>query len=1076
MTEGPSKPKKAKVKSSKHIFRLQKRTPRLFNNRQVATTSKSSKSLTKKQKLISPRFLKSPTMIKMSTTRCATESKNQLSKTSQNFYQSFYSMEKTRFKEVKTNPKLNREILETSPLFDDRVVTEGFDKTTEKNFMRKTVMANIRMEDTNSRFKKRRNSAWGTVTLAKDGQRREKAEVIGRMMKSRGMVTGFSDEFELRGDEYLTAVPFYQMKSEGDDLGESPEHDLNKKYKNISFLWEKRKIGKPKPNKLQELAELEEFVEDKPHSLEEIRSIMKTNNFSMFSDKIFDILRLMNIPHEERGKLDEKTLKKPEQHTTELNNKMCRYIEAKRLHGECPERHDSLAVIKWLSKMRRKYNKSYKQFINSEDYFRSLKDILSYGFRETIISENNRCKERSFLVEKLYSESLILFDSLSDHISSFLEKLDFLHFAKKKQMRDEYNLRIDKLEMDLKHCKQTIKFLSEENHSYKEKNRILRKKLANGYIVMKNLREDVFYHEDCQEILGNENRQLTELIEKLVDTIPKKKRKKTQLERDFVDKFQKLREVQKKNFSQIKEMGEIREEEKERLQEGKLTKTEKDHLKNQFGDAFEGDDIDPMRNKMCDTEELHEMIHTDFEIQTEIKPETAEKKAQARFEACDKCLGLKKNLSKLKLRNKILTERFDKMSEELNRKKIRLVNLEGDLIDNSTYGGDFRLMTSSNLQTDRTSNISENSDYEPIISSDGGLHLLNKLKQQESQNQSSKPQHLLTQSLTPHKLKPNVPLLTISQFNDSNSQRLDTSILAENLEPQNKPKLSTVNMNNRVMFEPESYFWDPIRPEKSILKDLEAMPEGSNLNKNVVERIYEIHKTLNNRLQVYQKMVASDPTYQKRYERLGKRINRYSRLVRKFSHVVPKGRLSTSMKPKSRHSRRFSRMPRKSMLMRTSFMSRSLSRLGNKGKDYKMSSLAMTLFNEVLEDIRKNKLPKKRDLIRSQTLLKQVSKIYIDYEHDRDNKNSYRSIDFKMYLFKYFALKNSHKKLLIKNYKQVSFFVKRVVFVVHQQFIGHPSFQPLCQIHQHERKPQHQLHEHLLGHDRIFPKKIVKKL
>lgn len=79
--------------------------------------------------------------------------------------------------------------------------------------------------------------------------------------------------------------------------------------------------------------------------------------------------------------------------------------------------------------------------------------------------------------------------------------------------------------------------------------------------------------------------------------------------------------------------------------------------------------------------------------------------------------------------------------------------------------------------------------------------------------------------------------------------------------------------------------------------------------------------------------------------------------------------------------------------------------------------LANSIFNEVLEDVKDMKFPPKHEILRGITLIRQLSKFYSDFSSDNKTKN--KSIPYKVQIFTKFSLLHSHKKLLIKNYKQV---------------------------------------------------------
>lgn len=99
---------------------------------------------------------------------------------------------------------------------------------------------------------------------------------------------------------------------------------------------------------------------------------------------------------------------------------------------------------------------------------------------------------------------------------------------------------------------------------------------------------------------------------------------------------------------------------------------------------------------------------------------------------------------------------------------------------------------------------------------------------------------------------------------------------------------------------------------------------------------------------------------------------------------------------------------------------RSRSNGGNQGRKYSFFDnirLANQLFNEVLEDIKHMNTAKKNDVIREITLSKQISKFYSDYANS--NKTNVKTLSFKIQIFKNLSLQTSHKKVLVRNFKQV---------------------------------------------------------
>lgn len=69
---------------------------------------------------------------------------------------------------------------------------------------------------------------------------------------------------------------------------------------------------------------------------------------------------------------------------------------------------------------------------------------------------------------------------------------------------------------------QKYQILREDYNEVQRKNTIMRSKLANDYLVMKHLREDLEFSEDCLAIVKAENRKISTIITNMNSEINKK--------------------------------------------------------------------------------------------------------------------------------------------------------------------------------------------------------------------------------------------------------------------------------------------------------------------------------------------------------------------------------------------------------------------------------------------------------------------------------------------------------------------------------------------------------------------------
>ena len=230
------------------------------------------------------------------------------------------------------------------------------------------------------------------------------------------------------------------------------------------------------------------------------------------------------------------------------------------------------------------------------------------------------------------------------------------------------------------------------------------------------------------------------------------------------------------------------------------------------------------------------------------------------------------------------------------------------------------------------------------------------------------------------------------------------------------------NADQVIAQETSDFFVDLTISEGYILSFLEQMETSrAGLSSKTSVRLRDVFLNLKKRTT---KLSEDDSSYKE----LTEKLERYSKLIKKFGISLHKPRKSGfdsggKNTPDKRKRSKYSKFNKYSKVNKTSdrLKARSISHKFLRGNvnftEKQLIPVATALFSEVLQDVKDNRLPKKSQLIRDKTLLKQIFKVYNDYCSTK--KINSKSIAFKIYVFKYLYFQVSHHKLLIKNYKQV---------------------------------------------------------
>lgn len=867
---------------------------------------------------------------------------------------------------------------------------------------------NINLHLKNS-YRKKQEISDSKKSLEFKLEKLNKEELIKKMLKEKRAFPNYKTE----EDDDTTTIPFintfYKTNFDSFVNTTSPKNTLNKEFngdnsmRNISYLFEKKKKFIPPEKGPVELMKPEKIAEKFVEDITQIRAILENNNFPTLSNDLFSVINEMKLSYEERIKIQKKMKNKQEKSAYDDKEKLCLFFDNFRLHG-CHERNDSMKIVQWMGKMKKKYSKENSKFKSIEEYYQAFKDILAFSQRELIESERKRCKEKADLIEKLYKENVIFYEGLMEYLKLFLVQLDKNHFDDIENIHNKHSDAMAHQAFRYSLIKQEKDILEEEMEELRRLNKVLRNKLSNDVLVMKQLRSDIEYAHEREMIITLENKKILEIIKEMNQDLRITQPELPQHHKSLLDvKIKQISEVKDLSKQQLSVIMDEKSR-KDVVENSRLSRSDKASYLRNMSKNSGIIELDFNTHAIAiQTDDINRHLYmNDIEIETD-RVEKEEKGTQVSSIGCSNCNDLRMKLVQEEFSRKLMRSRIKKLSEmntemkyEVEGFKVRyeLEKMKNDVNDISMVSNKLdEVIEEKEKSINRNEKLKVNG-YSPVK-----LSLFESPSLMGSGRRSKR-------------------FSTIKGVSDAKS--LTGSFLNQILQVESQEEK-----------EIEAMLKSPETSEIELFKKLEKAEK-------INTKSLKILKERVNSLDIKLKMIPSDLRTAKNQEFIDtvEKCTQYIKFTKKFT---ANRRISTSNNPN----------PRVSSYLNNSVGSffRSLTKRKKAGDKEEFTSqsitnekikLANTLFNEVLEDIKDLRIPKKQDMIRDITLIKQISKFYNEFSNQK--RVNLKSVSYKIHIFDYLNFQNSHRKLLIKNFKQllhsVNFHLNIPFVSIFAKFIG----------------------------------------
>lgn len=787
-------------------------------------------------------------------------------------------------------------------------------------------------------------------------------------------------------------------------INQTQDEEQIKQVRNVSYLFQKEQnqgLYRPKKPTCIDIVNPQEFVDHKTQKIEEIKAILSVNYFPSHSDDLFDTLAELKLSFKERNAINKKwSKKKSEISKYELTSRaISKIIETDKINA-CYERSESMTMLKWLAQMKQLYNKNSDKNENQEAYFRNFKLILAYCYRELILNEEKRCKEKSLLLQQLYNEGLEYQDNVMEYIRLYMIVLDKNHKQDIEIICKEFGDQLDSSLLELKLLRDKYDSLREENQAFTRKTNVMRSKLANDYLVLKHLKADLAYSEDRLALTLQENRTISKIITNMNSQIE---------EKSFLTNTNQLLQMK----DQIKNIGKIQDNTSIEMMNIQTAKNKKDQ--NLTVELTEGDSRHltmKMGKNFEDDSELQNFKTREFGIQCTGFIRPVDKSIQHAAEGYhDQCISVdiyncnvceiykrekKQSDEEFRQVNKLKIE-GDRTIEELKKENSSLAKAVEDL----KYKYEELLRNKGSVNKDNTQFDTDRSNtlnFE-FDAKQGRFESMN-LDDDMNINQNNFKMNVNAQDIT----NMDISLVAGLQSSDYN--------LASFWEFVDEAKFGDIDVFSNLDEENEE---DLNKLDQMLPVDM------LKLSKNSTLKIKEIFFKLKSKLQIIEEDGANEESADfidnmSHTKKLKDRVNHYWTLLSQYLQIIPtqknleisssKEIKKTNKKPTGASANKFRSIG--------SFNYENQSKIRHNN----LISEANNTFNYVLQTIQDDIKPNKTFILRDKTLIKQIYRIYGDYAN---NKTKESNIEFNIYVYKTMSLSFSQKKLLIKNYKSVKF-------------------------------------------------------
>ena len=764
--------------------------------------------------------------------------------------------------------------------------------------------------------------------------------------------------------------------------------------RNASYLLERPvKITKKKMTIMEKLT-----ATDKPRrtveSLQELRMILDNQTFPKLKNRIFEPLNklildtLQEMDREERSPIKRqqtsttKHLSNPSSFQKSTNpleadptsltkkirpfrlnprEKVCKFMD-RPFPDQCYERDSSKMILEWLSNMLEKYdykNSDEQEIRDYEEFLVSRQQILAYSMYEFIEVEKKRCKESSQLLDKFYRESLILMHKFIEYFNHNINTTIKRNRKLIKGVRDECDEKLRFYAFEHKQLTEKLEAVKGDNYSNKFKNRLLRSKLNNDYLVIKNLKDDLEYQKECIRVLKQENFKIADMFQEMIIDI-KGMNGTEQLRRKLME-MQRLHGLYQSELETMKGFKEKADQEKSKRE---MSERDKIKFKNSMSKVVEDDSFEDF-----DTRE--------FGIQTGIKASFFMVEKETQCEVTVQTLATQ-------------TGEDDEVQESALMLIARQQQIEKEAAALAAKG--FEGCQGC---------IQKNKEISILI------NRIRELKEQvvdDSRNQSFVSQNSLPLT-TGNTFLLNIPISEEDEGPDplGSGRTSKTRLLSKR--NTIAASLSPISSKSRFIGKGMDTEFGYDSDEESVgskTSKLSALPENYSLDviaKQGIKAVRIVHKKL--------------------LKRMATIISNESKEAKKIKSTLDE--YETYMRNRQQIKRRKSRMRssgnkrRKGAYFR--FNKKGLIENQTRKKNNEMMSLANTLFNEAMLRLKRNFPIKSSVLIRDITLVKELAKIYADYEA---NKAKRKGMRFMIQTFKCLRNKISNKKILLKKFKYVS--------------------------------------------------------
>lgn len=824
------------------------------------------------------------------------------------------------------------------------------------------------------------------------------------------------------------------VKTNYDFYGSETEN----KVRNISYLYDKVELFRPKKKNPIELLEVEETNKKKAKTLNEIRSILEAENFPILDENLFDVIGKMKIKNKTKKRIKEKFKEKNRDDVQDFNKKACNYTRNFKLHG-CYERNNSISILKWLDSLKKKYNKESKRFEDTEEYFKAMKDIIAFSNKEVIETEKKRCKETSLLMETLYMDHLSYVQNVFNYLAEFLKQVDKEHKNEIEFVKDVWLKKMEGIVFENRQLEGLNKDLREENLEQLGSIRRMRSKLANSQIVIKSLRTELNFTEEILRMTRLENDKITEIVREMtMDFVQVKERPPS-----FQNLADKLDVIEKTHSNYQHELRSMRELHKEKEKDGEsLSLKEKTLFLKKMGSLISENSLEEdfgTQNIGIQVEiEKPEGDHK--EIQTEAK-EFAVAEMQTDEHECKECVRkeaiIKRNLDE---------EKF--LLSELNKEKMQIISEKEELEreksviekEKMKVEKEKDLMINENVRLEKETSIYKEKLEEEIKSRIEEISLAQSSGRNTYRDSSDMtpiaragafrgslfPQRVNSPALT---IQPPESSIAVGVLGYRNSMKRSSTLLTK--EPSIQPripryetpnpntlgnKLTTFSaMKNRLLTRGDSMysvgFESNFSQDDDSISLASCIPDDisySDLRSFGLRKVKKIHRTIMRKID---ELEADDDLYDF-YKAKGDMYFSFLKAQKRKRTNKSRFRSKNIRRSITRSSFRFASRVNTSQ----SVASRSKTRKTKKKNE--IMHMATSLFNECLQMIKNNYLPKKKKLTRKITLVKEIMKVYTYFEETEKSKGQIKT-NFNVFVFRYLRNRNSHKKILSKKYKYV---------------------------------------------------------